>query len=423
MKSIALFLWTSLSIILILSIILGLVYFDFFSVHSSLFACGLVLLTFFIIPLVFKKSKRITLRKYINFSINVLFILLLIFLVIKSPGKPEQFKNSKNEPLENSISTWEKVEIGGIDQWLLIKGENKNNSVILYLTGGYGQSCFYYMPHYYPQLEKDFTVVYWEQRGTGKSYNKEIPESSFTFKQLTSDINEISIYLRNKFNKDKIILLGHSWGTSIGLLASKEYPENFQFFIGIGQFVNWEMNCSAKYYGLLAKSEAENNKDAIAQIKSLGEPPYEQKDKSQKDKVLNNWADYFSGSEFERNWKRIERSLYLNCPEYNLSEKIMIKSHNLLYQIYDKSTRLDFFNETNNFEIPIYFVQGENDYCTVTSVVEEYYNSITAPDKDLLILKDSGHDPNFVHPQEFHKYLLSKLKITQSSNPIFKIEL
>ena len=155
-----------------------------------------------------------------------------------------------------------------------MNGENKDNPVVLYLTGGFGMSSFHLMPKYYPQFEKDFTVVYWEQRGSGKSNSDLISKESFTFYQLTSDINEISIYLKEKFNKEKIILIGHSWGTSIGILASMRYPENYYFFLGTGQVVNSEMNMIARYPLILDQATKDQNQDAIQQINGLGKPPY-----------------------------------------------------------------------------------------------------------------------------------------------------
>lgn len=417
MKKFMIILWNVITVLIIIVIIVGIKYYNFISFISALIVLVVIILTYFLIPIFFTKPNRRNIRIIENLFITGLFLATLVCLIIKSPGKPKQFKNSNNQIIENSISKWEKVKIGGIDQWLLAKGENKNNPVILYLSGGFGMSSFFLAPKYCPQFEKDFTVVYWEQRGSGKSFNENITNETMTFEQLTKDINEIAVYLRKTLNKEKIILVGHSWGTTIGLLACKSYPDNFYFFIGSGQIVNYEMNIAARYSQLLSKAELNQNNKAILQIKSLGEPPYEQKDKGWKDNLLTNWADFYSGTTFSKNWSDIYYWSLLNCSEYTISEKISVKSKNKLFHVQDEYRKLDFYNSIHDFAIPIYFVQGENDLLAVTSVVAEYYNKINSPNKDMLIIKNCGHDPQWDHPQEFHSFLKNKyVLITKSNN-------
>jgi pimeloyl-ACP methyl ester carboxylesterase len=415
-KKFVIILWNVITVLMIIALIVGIKYFNFISSISTLIVLGIIILTYFLIPIFFNKPNRRKIRIIGNFFISGLFFIILISLILKSPGTPKQFKNSNNQIVENSISKWEKVKIGGIDQWLLVKGENKNNPVVLYLTGGFGMSSFFLAPKYYPQFEKDFTVVYWEQRGSGKSFNENIPQETMTFEQLTKDINEIAIYLKKKFNKEKIILIGHSWGTTIGLMACKSYPDNFYFFYGVGQIVNYEMNIAARYSQLLSKAEQNQNNKAILQIKSLGEPPYEQNDKGWKDNLLTNWADFYSGTTFSKNWSDIYYWSLLNCSEYTFSEKITVKSQNKLFFVQDEYRKLDFYNSIHDFAIPIYFVQGENDLLAVTSVVAEYYNKISSPNKDMFIIKNCGHDPQWDYPKEFHSFLLSKYALITKSN-------
>ena len=199
-------------------------------------------------------------------------------------------------------------------------------------------------------------------------------------------------------------------------MACKKYPDDFYFFIGAGQIVNYEMNIAARYSQLLKIAEQNQNNKAILQIKSLGEPPYEQKDKGWKDNLLSSWADFYSGTTFSKNWSDIYYWSLLNCSEYTFSEKILVKSKKKLFHVQDEYRKIDFYHSIHDFAIPIYFIQGANDLNTVTSVVAEYYNKINSPNKDLLIIKNCGHDPQVDYPKEFHSFLKSKYQAIEGSN-------
>jgi pimeloyl-ACP methyl ester carboxylesterase len=413
MKKVAIVIWNIITVLMILILLLGIVYFKFLSNKTALIVFGLTILGIYIVPMLFNKQRRRKILLIENLFINALILILFSILLIKSPGTPKQFTN---QTIDNSISEWDKVEIGGIDQWLLIKGENKDNPIILYLTGGFGLSTFHLIPEYYPQLEQDFTTVYWEQRGSGKSFSEQIANETINFDQLTSDINEIAEYLKKKLNKEKIIILGHSWGTSIGLLAANRYPENFHFYLGIAQVVNPMVNTNIRYQLILNQAIENNNLIAVEEIKKLGEPPYQMDELWRKNYILTNWADYFSVTEFSKNWMKAYHTSLLTCPEYTLIEKIKFKSQNKLYLVIDDFVELDFHDTLTNFSIPIYFVQGANDYISTTQMVKQYYDTVKAPHKDILILEDCAHDPQFDYPDKFHDFLITKIADIENDN-------
>lgn len=416
MKKAAIVFWNFLTALMILILLLGFVYFKLLSNIFALIIFGLIITGIYIFPILFDKQKRRKILIIENLIVNGLFLFVFVFLIVKSSGIPRQFTNQNNDILEKSISEWNKVSIGGIDQWILIKGENKDKPVVLYLTGGFGASSFHIIPKYYPQLEKDFTIAYWEQRGSGKSYSEQTPDESINFDQLTSDINEIAEYLKKKLNKEKIILLGHSWGTSIGTIAANRFSENFYFYVGAAQVVNPVKNTIVRYPLIMNQAIENKNQEAINELNNIGEPPYKQEEVWQKNNLLTKWADYFSVTELSKNWKRIYYPLLLTCPEYTIGEKIKLRSSNKLYQALDDFIGLDFQDTLTNFSIPIYFVQGENDYITTTLLVKQYYDSIKAPLKDIMILKDCAHDPQFDYPDKFHDFLITKYNETEKDN-------
>lgn len=132
----------------------------------------------------------------------------LIFILIKSPGKTEQFLDSDGRPLAGSLSEKTFVSIGGVSQGMFIQSKNTNNPVLLYVHGGPAFPNYFLIEKYRPGLEDFFTVCYWEQRGGGLSFSAEVGIETMTFRQLTSDAIEVTNYLRKRFSKDKVFIIG-----------------------------------------------------------------------------------------------------------------------------------------------------------------------------------------------------------------------
>jgi proline iminopeptidase len=142
------------------------------------------------------------------------------------------------QPLPGSIATMEHVKLGGVDQWLVIRGNSVQNPVLLFLSGGPGGSELGRMRRFNQPLEERFVVAVWEQRGCGKSYDAINPKSALTVDQYVADVIELSDMLRARFHADNIYLMGHSWGSILGVRAVQQRPDLFYAYIGTGQMVN-----------------------------------------------------------------------------------------------------------------------------------------------------------------------------------------
>jgi pimeloyl-ACP methyl ester carboxylesterase len=160
---------------------------------------------------------------------------LLGALLLRSRGKPRLLLDSNGRPLSNSISEKIWVEINGIEQGMFIESQNDGNPVLLMVHGGPGMPDHFLTDRYPTGLEELFTVVWWEQRGTGLSYHGDIPAKTMTVNQFVSDTLAVTNYLRSRFGKAKIYLMGHSWGSFIGIQAAAQAPELFYAYIGMAQ--------------------------------------------------------------------------------------------------------------------------------------------------------------------------------------------
>jgi proline iminopeptidase len=189
-------------------------------------------------------------KKIIVRTLAVLGIILATFMIVVLIGgwmysrnlKTPAFTDDKGMVLKNSIALCEKKEINGWPQYLLMRGKDASLPVLLFLHGGPGSSETGLLRSCNSELENHFIMVYWDQRGAGRSYSPCIDKKTLTIDQLASDTHELILYLKKKFNKDRIFLAGHSWGSFLGALVAGKYPEDLYCYIGIGQLVNLHDN-------------------------------------------------------------------------------------------------------------------------------------------------------------------------------------
>ena len=153
------------------------------------------------------------------FSIIGIVFICLLLIMANSPGKLAPLKDEQGNAIENSISEKVWVDINGIKQGMFIRGENPQNPVILYLHGGPGTPMLQFISYLEKneRLEKYFTICYWDQRGSGMTYNKSTDPSTMTVEQMVEDTHKVTEYLKERFGQDKIYLIGHSWGSYLGV--------------------------------------------------------------------------------------------------------------------------------------------------------------------------------------------------------------
>src|SRR5512146_3503158 len=200
-------------------------------------------------------------------SILLACILLLVgFLQLQSPGKPAPYVDANGKTLPNSLSEKIRLDINGVEQAMFIKSKDISHPVLLYLHGGMPD---YFLTKRYPTgLEDIFTVVWWEQRGSGMSYSPDIPRESLTVDQMISDTVVLTNYLRSRFHKDKIYLMGHSGGTFIGIQAAAQHPELYYAYIGVQQMTNQLKSKKLAYDYMLEQFKANGNTKWVQKLEA-----------------------------------------------------------------------------------------------------------------------------------------------------------
>lgn len=333
----------------------------------------------------------------IVFFIILLFISWAEFKPISTP----QIKDKDGEIASNSIAELESINIGGMNQWILIRGNDVSNPVLLWLHGGPGAAQIPVSHYFNGDLEKEFIVVNWDQRGAGKSNPRTFDETTMTIQQYVSDVHELTEYLKERFNQAKIYLVGHSWGTLIGIETVKAQPEDYYAYVAVSQLASHNYDShTISYQWLLEQIENKGDAKDFNKLQELGEPPFTDHEKYVK--FANMLTAYGGGMDIGT----MELALIaFRSSEYRLSDyyKWLEGANRGSGQMWDSYILWNLFEEVPTVEVPIYFFSGRNDYNTPLKLVKDYYEFIEAPKgKNLVIFEESAHAPFMKEPLKFY---------------------
>jgi pimeloyl-ACP methyl ester carboxylesterase len=188
--------------------------------------------------------------------------------------KTPPFRGSHGEVLSGSNAEIAYRPLGGLDQWVMIRGESRANPPLILLHGGPGLSETPLFRRFNAPLEKSFTVVYWDQRGAGKSFDPDLPRSSMTVEQFLSDLDDLVEAVRARLDRTKVVIFGHSWGSALGTLYAGRFPEKVAAYIGSGQYGDGAAGEAASYAFALAEAQRRGNRMALRKLREIGPPPH-----------------------------------------------------------------------------------------------------------------------------------------------------
>ncbi len=341
-------------------------------------------------------------------AVIILLIIVFVALWIQSPGIPRPFLTQDGKKVPGSIAAIETVNINGLDQRMIIRGRDTTKPVMLYLHGGPGSPEFPFVRQFQSGIEDLFVVCYWDQRGAGLSYSKNIPPETMTLQQFVEDAGEVSRYLIKKFQREKIYLLGHSWGTMLGSYTIKKYPELFNAFIAVGQVGKQERSEVISYNFVLAKARELEDRRAIRVLEKMGPPPYLSPDESRDNMLIERkYVTRYGGAVKNGNFYAKAVEALFNCREYSLKDKInYLKGMKLtLKYLWDVVMKADLFRDIPSQQIPVYIMQGTSDYQTSFVIAKEYFDSLNAPVKEFFPFEKSAHSPIYEEPEKFEVIL------------------
>jgi pimeloyl-ACP methyl ester carboxylesterase len=314
----------------------------------------------------------------------------------------------------------EVITLGGVDQSILIQAEDVTKPVLLFVHGGpcmpvpgvVSRGQDYAVSTMTKELVKHFVVVFWDQRGAGKSYQKSAPPETFRVEQFFQDCIELIELLTNRFQRDKVYLAGHSWGSIIGLTVASRIPEKLHGYVGISQILNWSDNDLLCYQWVRTKAKNAHDQKTLKRLDDLGPPPYLE---------LKKWTDFrrplikynsmiYSSDVVRHPGMLGAFMIFLNSSEFSIKDIFhsFYSSYNLTYtqDLIEDFSKIN-LDALKRIEIPVAFLHGVHDFHVDGRPVEKFYQQLAAPlGKEMVWHEKSSH---MFHPEdarEIEKFLI-----------------
>mgnify|MGYP001819313898 CR=1 FL=1 len=332
-------------------------------------------------------------------------VILLSGILGVSCASTPPIVDEHGERIPDSIASLEQVEVRGTKQWVLLRGTRSSAPVLLWLHGGPGGSAIGWNRKYLRALEEDVVFVNWEQRGAGKSYHA-ADFATITVQDYVDDVVALSEYLTARFNTPKILLVGHSWGSTIGLKAVHRRPDLYHCFVGIAQQVNSVENDTMGYHMVLERAREKGDRKVVDKLTKQGPPPYTEEESGAYNTLFSHLPSCPPSTCSEISyWDAFVPQ------EYSLFDSLralrgVLKGTN---EVYPQLVDLDLERDIPQLDIPVFFVAGRYDYIHVQDIAFRYYQSLKAPVKRFHWFERSGHYPCYQEPERLLKIMRSEI--------------
>jgi pimeloyl-ACP methyl ester carboxylesterase len=318
--------------------------------------------------------------------------------VVRTPP----FREPRGEVVPGSIAETAYRRIGGLDQWVMIRGRSLANPPLIMLHGGPGMSETALFRHFNAPLEDAFTVVYWDQRGAGRSFDPGIPRSSMTVATFISDLDELIDAVCTRLGSTKVTIFGHSWGSALGILYAARFPGRVAAYVGSGQVGDWAAGETASYSFALAEAERRGMRRASRTLREIGPPPHTPE---------NLWKQRMLLSRLEG---RLSPRAILSLGRVLLggAESSVLdlpgSLHGFRYSIdamWAEVSRLNLIELAPTLRVPAFFLLGREDHWVPAEASVAYVDALSAPTKEIVWFEGSGHEPFVDEPAKFNRLM------------------
>ena len=340
--------------------------------------------------------------------------IIALALLIAWPASMPPVRGADGNEISGGINELTTVPLGGHDQWISIRAAHPDAPVLLWLSGGPGQSDMAFTRALFDNVAREMVFVNWDQRGAGKSRPALDPADTMTPDQAVSDTIELANYLRDRFDEEKIYLAGESWGTTLGVLAVQQRPDLFYAYIGSGQMVSQRETDRIIYHDLLDYAATTGDSDLTRRLQEFGEPPY---------------ADIWAYTYVLDHYELIEPEytppqVYLDAgnranigpwgvlaDEYTFVEKVNLLAGalDMFAVMYPQLQEIDFRTDVPVLEVPVYVMLGEAELAGRAILAREWFDLLQAPHKELLVIEKAGHSTALEGVIEFHDLLVNEI--------------
>jgi len=346
---------------------------------------------------------------FFNVSTNLLFIdrfFLIVISFVYLIFLPDLTAQTLPAHTPERVREEMFVPIGKIDQWITIKGDDRNNPVVLFLHGGPGDALSPYADTLFGDWEHEFTLVQWDQRGAGRTYTKNGTsiESTMTVERMVNDGIEVAEFMTKHLDKKKIIVLGDSWGSILGIYMVHARPDLFCAYIGLAQIVNSRENELASYKRVLEMARSAGDQQAIISLTTIGPPPWDS---------IRKWPIF-------RKSKLAYQARIVTAPPapFTLNPEYASQKEQAQYEAADDFSFEHFWGREDidlpalgkDFAVPIFILQGQEDLTALPELAKGYFDSIKAPYKQFYLVPGTGHGLSAAQLEMTLKVLVENVK-------------
>jgi pimeloyl-ACP methyl ester carboxylesterase len=301
-----------------------------------------------------------------------------------------------------AIDALDSVVLGNLTQWISVRGFDESAPLMLYLHGGPGTAQIMFTRKPQRELARSFIVVNWDQRGAGKSYDKHLRAPDMTIDRFVLDTEELIDRLLARFGQRKLFLVGHSWGTILGIKVAEQRPELIHAYVGIGQIVHMMRGEEISYRFTLDEARKRGNRRAVRQLERIGAPPYRDLRSAG---VQRKWLYQFNGATFEGGtFGTLLRNVSLRDASVRDAVRFVRGAMLSLRCLEEQQMRIDFLSQPPELRVPVYFCCGRRDYNVPFELVVEFRGKLRAPHKEIVWFERSGHLPNLEEPEAFSRF-------------------
>ena len=342
---------------------------------------------------------RVLGKVMIGFVLLVIAIAILAFVTAGTHTKP--FVDASVKVLPNAIAEERRIIIGGVEQYVLLRGKNRKAPLLVFVHGGPGAVETPFLRKHNAALEDDFVVVYSEQRGAVHSYDSEADPADITIDRLTKDLGELIDVLLVEFEQEKVLLVAHSWGTVLALEHAAAKPETVAAYIAISQTTSQAESDAEGYKWALSRAKESNDVEAIKRLADIGLPPYTIEQFITQRRSVNQ----FGGSSMDNDSDFDLAYSIISSDEYSWRDlpsfvKGIASSGAALWP---EQKHYDARERHPSIDVPIVMVMGRHDRVISPKLGAQYFETLKAPAKELIWFENSAHGPPFEEPEKFNE--------------------
>jgi pimeloyl-ACP methyl ester carboxylesterase len=331
---------------------------------------------------------------------------------MKLPDRTPPLREAHGDPgpgglTPGGIAEARYLRLGGLDQWVILRGESLANPPLIVLHGGPGLAEAPLFLRYNAALETVFTVVHWDQRGSAKSFDARIPRSTMTVAQFLTDLDELVNAVCERVGQRRVAIFGHSWGTALGALYASRHADKVAAYVGCAQISDWAASESLSYAYALAEAQRRGNRRALKDLRAMGPPPHPARCVF----TQRTWLARFDGQTSPRSLWLVGRALLFGPQSSILDLPRLVRGARFsMDAMWAEVITLNLAKQVPELRMPVFFFIGRRDHIVFPETSVAYFEALTAPSKKLVWFEHSGHEPFLDEPARFNAAMLETVR-------------